>query len=103
MSPISHISSLVSRALAIASSDGSLPQQSLDLSTYPTTSLQQFGFFIIFFFPALAFFIVSLRIYGRVSTKTFGWDDGFIIAATVSFLSQDIGVSSPGPDAGIEY
>lgn len=61
----------------------SLPQQSLDLTTYPTTSLQQLGLFIVIFFPVLSSLIVSLRIYGRVTTKNFGWDDTFIIAAVV--------------------
>lgn len=37
-----------------------------------TTGLQQLGFFIIFFFPFLAFFILCLRLYSRVKTATFG-------------------------------
>lgn len=40
---------------------------------YPETSLQHVGFFILFFFPALALIVVALRVYSRVSTKQFGW------------------------------
>ncbi|KAK7959246.1 uncharacterized protein PG986_004100 [Apiospora aurea] len=65
--------------------DAPLLTESTDLSTYPTTSLQQIGFFIIFFFPALALVVVSLRVYSRCSARTFGWDDGFIVAAMVRF------------------
>jgi hypothetical protein len=60
-----------------------LPQQSLDLSSYPTTGLQQFGFFILFFFPALSVVLVGLRLYDRATTRLFGLDDAFIIVATV--------------------
>ncbi|KAM7194245.1 hypothetical protein V8F33_007391 [Rhypophila sp. PSN 637] len=60
-----------------------LPQQSLDLSTYPTTGLQQFGLFIIIFFPAVSVLLVSLRVYDRFSTRCFGLDDGFIVLATL--------------------
>ena len=56
----------------------------MELSTYPTTSLQQVGFFVVFFFPALALTMVSLRVYNRLSARTFGWDDGFIVAAMVN-------------------
>lgn len=63
--------------------DGPLPTESTDLSTYPTTALQQIGFFVIFFFPALSLAVVSLRVYSRFSARTFGWDDGFIVAAMV--------------------
>jgi len=63
---------------------GPLPLESMDLSTYPTTSLQQAGFFVVFFFPALALIVVSLRVYNRISARTFGWDDGFIVAAMVN-------------------
>jgi len=60
-----------------------LPQQSLDLPSYPTTGLQQFGFFIIFFFPAVSVLLVGLRVYDRVVTRLFGVDDAFILMATV--------------------
>ncbi|KAK0722394.1 hypothetical protein B0T26DRAFT_604717, partial [Lasiosphaeria miniovina] len=60
-----------------------LPQQSLDLSSYPTTGLQQFGLFIIIFFPALSVLLVGLRLYDRIKTKSFGADDAFIVTAAV--------------------
>ncbi len=63
-----------------------LPQQSLDLSSYPTTGLQQFGFFILFFFPAVSVLLVGLRVYDRVVTRLFGVDDAFILMATVSWF-----------------
>jgi hypothetical protein len=69
-----------------ASAAAALPQQSLDLSTYPTTGLQQFGLFIIIFFPVLSVLLVGLRVYDRAKTKTFGLDDGFIIVAAVCCL-----------------
>ncbi|KAK7430393.1 hypothetical protein QQZ08_003141 [Neonectria magnoliae] len=40
---------------------------------YPYSRLQHIGFFILFFFPALALFIWSLRMYGRFSTKQYGF------------------------------
>jgi hypothetical protein len=40
---------------------------------YPYSQLQHIGFFILFFFPALALLVVGLRMYSRISTKTFGW------------------------------
>jgi hypothetical protein len=64
-----------------------LPHQSLDLSSYPTTGLQQFGLFIIVFFPVVSVLLVGLRVYDRVKTKAFGADDAFIVAATVGFIS----------------
>ncbi|KAK8062824.1 hypothetical protein PG997_014921 [Apiospora hydei] len=68
--------------------DAPLPTESTDLSTYPTTSLQQIGFFIIFFLPALALVVISLRVYSRCSSRTFGWDDGFIVAAMITALAE---------------
>ncbi|KAK8029700.1 hypothetical protein PG993_010991 [Apiospora rasikravindrae] len=68
--------------------DAPVPAESTDLSTYPTTTLQQIGFFIIFFFPALALLVVSLRVYSRFSARTFGWDDGFIVAAMITALAE---------------
>lgn len=72
-----------SDAAAGAVSPAELPQQSLDLSSYPTTGLQQFGFFILFFFPAVSVLLVGLRVYDRVVTRLFGVDDAFILMATV--------------------
>lgn len=39
---------------------------------FPTSPLQQFGFAIIFFFPALATIFYALRVYSRTSKKQFG-------------------------------
>ncbi|CAK7230582.1 hypothetical protein SCUCBS95973_007624 [Sporothrix curviconia] len=55
---------------------------------YPTSPLQQFGFAIILFFPLLAFFIVVLRVYSRVSTKQFGIDDALIIVAMLLSIGE---------------
>lgn len=62
------------------------PHAPLDLSIYPTTPLQQFGLFIIVFFPVVSVLLVGLRVYDRTKTKTFGADDAFIVAATVCCL-----------------
>ncbi|CAK7226595.1 hypothetical protein SBRCBS47491_006285 [Sporothrix bragantina] len=56
--------------------------------TYPTSPLQQFGFAIILFFPLLAFIIVVLRVYSRISTKQFGIDDALIIVAMVLSIGE---------------
>lgn len=40
---------------------------------YNDTGLRQLAHAIIFFFPALAFLTVSLRIYGRLTMRQFGW------------------------------
>ncbi|KAH7024452.1 uncharacterized protein B0I36DRAFT_387023 [Microdochium trichocladiopsis] len=50
---------------------------------WPTSPLQQFGFFIIFFFPALATVFYALRVYSRTSKKQFGLDDALVGAALV--------------------
>lgn len=63
-----------------------LPQQSLDLSTYPTSGLQTFALFIIIFFPLISVTVVGLRIYDRVTSRTFSLDDVFIVGATVSVM-----------------
>ncbi|KAF9881241.1 CFEM domain-containing protein [Colletotrichum karsti] len=57
---------------------------------YPETSLQHIGFFILFFFPAVALIIVALRVYSRVSTNQFGWDDGLICFAMVESLAETV-------------
>lgn len=72
----------------------------MDLSAYPTTLLQQFGFFIIFFFPTVSLLVVSLRVYDRILTKNFGWDDIFIIAAVVS-RKQSLNQGKTGHDSQI--
>lgn len=42
---------------------------------YPYSRLQHIGFFILFFFNALAIAVFTLRLYGRLSTKQFGWGE----------------------------
>jgi hypothetical protein len=74
---------VLARQAANATDQAVLPQQSLDISSYPTSGLQQFGLFIIIFFPAVSLLLVGLRIYDRATTKTVGVDDFFIIGATV--------------------
>ncbi|OLN84895.1 hypothetical protein CCHL11_03882 [Colletotrichum chlorophyti] len=65
----------------------SLPPISNDYE-YPYSSLQHIGFFILFFFPALAAIVVALRVYSRVSTKQFGWDDGLICFAMAESIAE---------------
>lgn len=72
-----------------------LASSPLDFSDYPSSSLQQLGFFVLFFFPTLSLLIVALRLYGRLSTKTFGWDDVFIIPALVSSGGEGASVVAP--------
>jgi hypothetical protein len=60
-----------------------LPPPPLDFTEYMTSPRQQGALFMVFFFPALALITVCLRIYNRLSSKSFGWDDGLIIAAMV--------------------
>ncbi|ROT43009.1 hypothetical protein SODALDRAFT_327179 [Sodiomyces alkalinus F11] len=55
---------------------------------YPYSPLQHVGFFILFFFPALALIAVSLRIYTRIKTKQPGWDDFFIVLAMLDSLAE---------------
>lgn len=43
------------------------------MDVYPNSRFQNIGFFILFLFPALAIIVVSLRIYGRSTSKQFGW------------------------------
>ncbi|KZL65882.1 CFEM domain-containing protein [Colletotrichum tofieldiae] len=57
---------------------------------YPYSSLQHIGFFVLFFFPALALIVVALRVYSRVSTKQFGWDDGLICFAMAESIAETI-------------
>ncbi|KAK3386675.1 hypothetical protein B0H63DRAFT_468209 [Podospora didyma] len=66
------------------------PQQSLDIASYPTTGLQQFGLFVIIFFPVLSVLLVGLRVYDRLKTKTFGLDDAFILMATVLAAAEAV-------------
>jgi len=60
-----------------------LPPQSLDFAHYPTSPRQQGVLFIVFLMPALAFVTVFLRVFNRITTKSYGMDDTLIIAAMV--------------------
>lgn len=88
MSQMIALELLLARQSANGSAPPVLPQQSLDLSSYPTSGLQQFGLFIVIFFPALSLLLVGLRIYDRARTKTIGVDDFFIIGATVCCICR---------------
>ncbi|KAK7409729.1 hypothetical protein QQX98_008110 [Neonectria punicea] len=55
---------------------------------YPYSRLQHIGFFILFFFPALALLVWSLRIYGRFSTKQYGFDDLLITLAMALSVAE---------------
>lgn len=72
-----YAGSLFARAVEAATSDA-----------YPTSGLQKFGFAIIIFFPILAFIVVCLRVYSRVSTKQFGIDDALIVVALVISIAE---------------
>ncbi|KAL0944005.1 uncharacterized protein CTRU02_201892 [Colletotrichum truncatum] len=74
-------------AAAAATSAPALPPVTNDYP-YPYSSLQHIGFFILFFFPALALIVVALRVYSRVSTKQFGWDDGLICFAMAESIAE---------------
>ena len=50
----------------------------------PTPPLQRAAIFIMFFLPALATVIFSLRIYSRLTTRTIGIDDYLCGLALVS-------------------
>ncbi|KAI2615847.1 hypothetical protein GGR54DRAFT_252136 [Hypoxylon sp. NC1633] len=55
---------------------------------YPYSPLQQGGFFILFFFPSIAFLVVCLRVYGRVRSRQFGWDDAFTCMAMIFSIAE---------------
>ncbi|KAI1391409.1 uncharacterized protein F4822DRAFT_396630 [Hypoxylon trugodes] len=55
---------------------------------YPYSPLQHGGFFILFFFPATALLVVALRIYGRVRSRQFGWDDALACMAMVFSIAE---------------
>jgi len=50
-----------------------------DSERFPTSSLQQAGFAILFLFPTIAFLIVCLRVYSRQKMKQFGWGTFLIL------------------------
>ncbi len=49
---------------------------------YPYSPLQYGGFFILFFFPAVALVVICLRVYGRVRSRQFGAGELQIFMAT---------------------
>ncbi|KAI1453267.1 hypothetical protein F4805DRAFT_478631 [Annulohypoxylon moriforme] len=58
------------------------------IDAYPYSPLQQGGFFILFFFPAIALIVVGLRIYGRVRSRQFGWDDALVCIAMMFSIAE---------------
>ncbi|KAK1983122.1 CFEM domain-containing protein [Colletotrichum cereale] len=57
---------------------------------YPYSHLQHIGFFVLFLFPTVALIVVALRVYSRVITKQFGWDDGLICFAMAESVAETI-------------
>ncbi|KAF4989506.1 hypothetical protein FDECE_14699 [Fusarium decemcellulare] len=57
---------------------------------YPSSRLQDVGYFILFFFGAAAFCVWTLRIYGRFLTKQYGWDDLFITLAMALSVAETV-------------
>ncbi|KAI1092323.1 hypothetical protein F5B19DRAFT_212645 [Rostrohypoxylon terebratum] len=55
---------------------------------YPYSPLQHGGFFILFFFPAIAFIVVCLRIYGRIRSRQFGIDDALVCIAMMFSIAE---------------
>lgn len=82
MAVIDNLALVLARTPATTSTP--LPPPPLDFTEYMTSSRQQGTLFMVFFFPALALVTVTLRIYNRMTSKNFGWDDSLIIAAMVS-------------------
>ncbi|KAI1661266.1 hypothetical protein F4813DRAFT_385800 [Daldinia decipiens] len=62
---------------------------------YPYSPFQHGGLFILFFSPAIALIVVVLRVYGRVRSRQFGWDDGLACVAML-FSIAETGVSYMG-------
>ncbi|KAK4189830.1 hypothetical protein QBC35DRAFT_121861 [Podospora australis] len=58
----------------------------------PTSPLQQFGLAVVFFFGALAFIVLLLRIYSKVRSKNLGLDD--VLAGISMNLSIALTVAS---------
>ncbi|KAI1457893.1 hypothetical protein F4805DRAFT_426805 [Annulohypoxylon moriforme] len=57
----------------------------------PTSWLQNLGIAIEVVCPALALIVVILRTYIRLDTKSFGWDDGLIVAAMALSIALAVG------------
>ncbi|KAI1652289.1 uncharacterized protein F4817DRAFT_355643 [Daldinia loculata] len=57
----------------------------------PTSWLQNLGIAIEVVCPVLALIVVGLRTYIRIDTKSFGWDDGLIVASMVFSIALAVG------------
>ncbi|KAI2606606.1 hypothetical protein GGR54DRAFT_652290 [Hypoxylon sp. NC1633] len=57
----------------------------------PTSWLQNLGIAIEIVFPTLSLIALLLRVYIRVDTKSFGWDDGLMVAAVVMAIAMAAG------------
>ncbi|KAI1799437.1 hypothetical protein F4811DRAFT_543790 [Daldinia bambusicola] len=68
--------------------DGISKPSGADTNEYPYSPLQQGGFFILFFFPSIALLVVGLRVYGRVKSRQFGWDDGLACMAMMFSIAE---------------
>ncbi|KAI1496538.1 CFEM domain-containing protein [Biscogniauxia marginata] len=55
---------------------------------YPYSDLQQGGFFILFFFPSVALLVVGLRVYGKLKSRQFGWDDALTCMAMFFSIAE---------------
>ncbi|KAI1842227.1 hypothetical protein JX265_001413 [Neoarthrinium moseri] len=62
--------------------------QAYAVDHYPYSELQHAGFFILFFFPALALIVVMMRMYSRTRTKQIGWDDALICMAMLLSIAE---------------
>ncbi|KAH6892295.1 hypothetical protein B0T10DRAFT_605056 [Thelonectria olida] len=72
---------------AVALANGVYERATSDVP-YPYSRLQHIGFFILFFFPAMALAVCILRLYGRFSSKQYGWDDALISLAMVMSIIE---------------
>ncbi|ORY64945.1 uncharacterized protein BCR38DRAFT_473941 [Pseudomassariella vexata] len=61
------------------------------MTAQPRSWLQDLGIAIEVFFPALALLVVALRVYSRLNTKTFGWDDACIVIAMALSIALAVG------------
>ncbi|KAI5864004.1 hypothetical protein GGS23DRAFT_478008 [Durotheca rogersii] len=72
-------------------SDGGQALPSAPTNPNPTSWLQDLGIAIEVVCPALALIVVLLRVYIRIDTKSFGWDDGLIVASMVLSIALAVG------------
>lgn len=62
---------------------------------YPYSRLQHMGFFILFFFPALAVAVWMLRVYGRFSSKQYGYGVYLIVTPRRDLLTKLVSKTTP--------